>query len=183
MILAFIRRCLPPICLVALVAAVWALPYRPDCDSLAHGVDPAIARVDSQCIVLSHYTERLQVFETAMKQEQQGLIADNLAESDFQRRWNDRVNFYGAETVALADAIRDSALYQRAIADGHAPSRKEVSALLDQHRLRSETAYDFISLIKLAENQDRAGFLTLAAETRNPDIGRILEDLTPSEFM
>ena len=49
------RRCLPPICLVALIAAVWALPYRPDCDSPAWGGDPAIARIDSQCILLSHY--------------------------------------------------------------------------------------------------------------------------------
>ena len=93
------------------------------------------------------------------------------------------MNFYGPETIALADAVRDSALYQRAVANGHAPLQEEVSARLDQHRLRSETVYDFISLIKLAENQDRAGFLKLAAETRNPDIRRILEDLTPSEFM
>ena len=30
-----IRRWLPPICLVVLIAAVWVLPYRPDCDSQA----------------------------------------------------------------------------------------------------------------------------------------------------
>ena len=178
-----IRRWLPPICLVALMAAVWVLPYRPDCDSLAHGVDPAIARVDSQCIVLSHYTERLYVIEAAMKQEEQGLIADYHADSDYWRRWYDRVNFYGPETVALADAIRDSILYQRAVSGGHAPSREEVSARLDQDRLRSKTFHDFINLARLAENRDRAGFLKLAAETRNPDIGRILEDLTPFEFM
>jgi len=177
-----IRRWLPPICLVALVAAVWALPYRLDCDSLAHGVDPAIARVDSQCILLSHYTERLYVIETAMKQEEQGLIA-NHPDTDYQRRWYDRVNFYGPETVALADAIRDSILYQRAVSDGHAPSREEVSARLDQDRLRSETFHDLINMARLAQNQDRAGFLKLAAETRNPDIRRTLEDLTPSEFM
>ena len=178
-----IRRWLPPICLVALIGAVWALPYRPDCESLAWGDDPAIARIDSQCILLSHYAERLYIIEAALEHTEQGLITDDLAESDFQRRWYDRVNFYGTETIALADAIRDSALYQHAVADGHAPSQVEVSDLLDQHRLRSKTAYDFISLIKLAENQDRAGFLKLAAETRNPDIRRILEDLTPSEFM
>ena len=183
MILPAKRSWFPPFCLVALVAAVWALPYRPDCDSLAHGVDPAIARVDSQCIVLSHYAERLYVIEAAMKQEEQGLITDNLAESDYQRRWYDRVTFYGPETIALADAVRDSALYQRAVADGHAPSQEEVSARLDQHRLRSETFHDFINLARLAEDRDRAGFLKLATETRNPDIRRTLEDLTPSEFM
>ena len=34
MIPPVIRRSLPPICLVALIAAAWALPYRPDCNSL-----------------------------------------------------------------------------------------------------------------------------------------------------
>lgn len=178
-----IRRWLPPICLVALVAAVWAMPYRPDCESLARGVDPAIARVDSQCILLSHYAEWLYVIEEAMKHEEQALIADYHADSDYWRRWYDRVNFYGPETVALADAIRDSILYQRAVSDGHAPSREEVSARLDQDRLRSETFHDFINLARLAEDRDRAGFLKLAAETRHPDIRRTLEDLTPSEFM
>ena len=48
MIPSVTRRWLPPICLVALIAAVWALAYRPDCDSLAWGDDPAIARIDNQ---------------------------------------------------------------------------------------------------------------------------------------
>ena len=125
MIPSVIRPWLPPVCLVALIAAVWALPYRPDCDSL----------------------------------------------------WNDRVNFYGRETTALAGAIRDSALYQRAVADGHAPSQQEVSARLDQDRLRRESCHDFVQLVKLAQNQDLAGFRKLAEETRNPDIVRFLEDL------
>ena len=50
MISPVIRRWLLPIRLVALIAAVWALPYRPDCDSLAWRDDPAIACADSQCI-------------------------------------------------------------------------------------------------------------------------------------
>ena len=178
-----IRRWLPPICLVALIGAVWALPYRPDCDALAWGDDPAIARIDSQCILLSHYAERLHIIETAMEQTEQGLIADDLADSDYQRRWYDRVNFYGPETIALADAIRDSILYQRAVSDGHAPAQEEVSARLVQDRLRLETFHDFIRLARLAQNQDLAEFRNLAAETRNPDVRRMLEDMTPSEFM
>ena len=178
-----IRRWLPPVCLVALIGAVWALPYRPDCDSLAWGDDPALARVDSQCILLSHFADRLNIIDAALEHSEQGLLFDKLSGSDYQRRWNDRVNFYGPETIALADAIRDSILYQRAVSDGHAPSRGEVSARLDQDRLRSETFHDFISLVKLAENQNLAEFGQLAAETRNPDIRRILEDMTPAEFM
>ena len=139
MILPVIRCWLPPICLVALMAAVWVLPYRPGCDSLAWGDDPAIARVDSQCILLSHYAGWLYVIEAAMKHAEQRLSADDLGDTDYQRRWYDRVNFYGPETIALADAIRDSILYQRAVSDGHAPTREEVSARLDQDRLRSET--------------------------------------------
>ena len=38
-------------------------------------------------------------------------------------------------------------------------------------------------MVKLAQNQDLAGFRKLAAETRNPDIRRTLKDLTQSELM
>ena len=177
------RRWLPPICLVALIAAVCALPYRPDCDSLAWGDDPAIARIDSQCILLSHYVNRLHIIETTIENAEFGLLIDEQASTDYQRRWNDRVNFYGPETIALADAIRDSALYQGAVTNGHAPSQEEVSVRLDQDRLRWESFHDVVQLAKLAQNQDLAGFGKLAVETRNPDIGRTLEDLTPSELM
>ena len=177
------RRWLPPICLVALIAAVWALPYRPDCDSLAWGDDPAIALIDSQCILLSHYANRLHIIETTIENAEFGLLIDEQASTDYQRRWNDRVNFYGPETIALADAIRDSALYQSAVAGGHAPSQEEVSVRLDRDRLRWKSLPDVVQLARLARNQDLAGFRKLAAETGNPDIGRTLEDLTPSELM
>ena len=118
-----------------------------------------------------------------MEHTEQGLIADNLAESDYQRRWYDRVNFYGTETIALADAIRDSALYQRAVAEGQTPSEEEVSTRLDQDRLRWESFNDFIQLVKLAQNQDLEGFRKLAEETRYPDLSRMLKDQTASELM
>ena len=130
------RRWLPPICLVALIAAVWALPYRPDCDSLAWGDDPAIARVDSHCILLSHYANQLHIVEKTIENAEFGLLIDEHASSDYQQRWNDRVNLYGLETLALAGAIRDSALYQGAVADGQVPSQVEVLARLDRDRLR-----------------------------------------------
>ena len=183
MIPSVTRRWLPPICLVALIAAVWALAYRPDCDSLAWGDDPAIARIDNQCILLSHYANWLHIIETNIENAEFGLLIDELASNDYQRRWNDRVNFYGPETVALAGAIRDAALYQHAVADGHAPSQQEVSAHLDMDRLRQESFYDVVQLVKLAQNQDLAGFRKLAEETRNPDIRVFLKDLTPSELM
>ena len=182
MIPPVIRRSLPPICLVALIGAAWALPYRPDCDSLARSDDPAIARIDSQCILLSHYAYRLHIIEVAIERTEQGLLPYH-PDSDYLRRWYDRVNSYGPETIALADAARDSSLYQRAVAEGHTPSQEEVSARLDQDRLRWESFYDMVQLVKLAQDQDLAGFRNLATETRNPDIRGMLEDLTPTEFM
>ena len=157
------------------------MPYRPDCDSLAWESDPAIARVDSQCILLSHYAEWLYIVETAIEHTAQGLLADH--PSDYQRQWYDRVNFYGPETVALADALRDSALYQRAVAGGHTPSQEEVSARLDEDRLRWESSDDFIQIVKLAQNQDFAGFRKLVEQTRNPNITNNLQHLTPYELM
>ena len=182
MIPPVIRRCLPPICLVVLIAAVWALSYRPDCNSLAWDDDPAIARIDSQCILLSHYAYRLHIIEVAIERTEQGLLPYH-PDSDYLRRWYDRMNSYGPETIALADAARDSTLYQRAVAEGHTPSQEEVSARLDQDRLRWESFYDMVQLVKLAQDQDLAGFSKLAAETRNPDIRGMLEDLTPTELM
>ena len=182
MIPSVTRRWLPPVCLVALIAAVWALPYRPDCGSLAWGDDPAIARVDSQCILLSHYTDGLYIIETAMERTEQGLIPYH-PEPEYQRRWYDRVNFYGPETVALAGAIRDAILFQRAVAGRHAPSQQELSTRIDLDRLRWESFHDVVQLARLAQNKDLAGFRKLAAETRGPDIIRFLEDLTPSELM
>ena len=182
MIPPVIRRCLPPICLVALIAVVWALPYRPDCNSLARGDDPAIARIDNQCILLSHYAESLYLIGVTIERTEQGLLPYH-PDSDYQRRWYDRVKSYGPETIALANAVRDSTLYQRAVAEGHTPSKVEVSARLDQDRLWWENSYDIVRLVKLAQDQDLAGFSKLAAETRNPDIRRMLEDLTPSELM
>ena len=160
---------------------MWALPEHPDCDSLAWDKDPAIARVGNECIRLSHYAEWLHIIEITIERTEQGLIPDH--PSDYQRQWYDRVNSYGAETIALADAIRDSALYQRAVASGHLPSDEEVSARLGQERLRWESSCDFIELVRLAQNQDLAGFIKLAEETRNPDIINSLQDLTPYELM
>ena len=176
------RRWLPPICLVALIADVWALPYRPDCDSLAWGDDPAIARIDSQCILLSHYADWLYIIETTIERTEQGLLPDH-PDPEYQRRWYNRVNFYGPETIALADSIRDATLFQRAVAGGHAPSQEELSTILGQDQLRRESLNDIIQLVKFAQNQDLAGFRELAEETRNPDIRRTLEDPTPSELM
>ena len=183
MIPSVTRRWLPPLCLVALIAAVWALPYRPDCGSLAWGDDPAIARIDNQCILLSHHADWLHIIETNIENAEFGLLIDELASNDYQRRWNDRVNFYGPKTVALAAAIRDSALYQGAVADGHAPSQQEVSARLDMDRLRWESFYDVVQLAKSAQNRNLAEFGKLAVETKNPDIRVFLEDMTPFELM
>jgi len=181
--ISVIRRWLPFICLTALIAAVWALPHRPDCDSLTWGDDPVIARVEGQCIFRSHYAHWLHIIEAAIENREQGLLLDYQAGSDYYQSWYDRVTFYGPETVALADSIRDSVLHQRAVAGGYAPSREEVSARLEQERLRWETFEDMIQLVKLAQNRDLAGFGKLAAETRNPDVGTSLEYLTPAEFM
>ncbi len=177
------RRWLPPICLVALIAAICALPYRPDCDSLAWGDDPAIARIDSQCILLSHYANHLLIVETAIENAEFGLLMDELTSNDYQRRWNDRLNLYGPETLALASAIRDSALYQSAVADGHAPSPEEVAVRLDRDRLRREGSHALVQLERLVRNQDLAGSGKLAAETGHSDIKITLENVTPPELM
>ena len=106
---------------------MWLLPYRPNCAGLAPGDDPAVARVGDECIRLSDYSERFRVIEVGIQLAEDELSSDypNL---DRTRRWYDRVTRYGPETVALAEAISESALHQRAVASGHTPTAEEVSA-------------------------------------------------------
>ena len=177
-----IRRCLPPLLLVAIVAAVWLLPYDPDCDSLALESDPAMARIGGQCVHQSDYSERLRLIEAGMEYAVGQFLADapNL---EYLRVWYDRVRFYGPETIALAEAVKQAALYQRAIDSGHAPSGAEVSARRDADRLRSEHSGDYIKLVRLAQNQDLAGFTRLMSESRHPDLQNLPDDTSPSDLM
>ena len=168
--------------LAAIVALAWLLPYNPDCDSLSLESDPAVARVGDQCVRQSDYSERLRLIEAGMEHAVGQFLADapNL---EYLRIWYDRVRFYGPETIALANAIRDAALYQRAMEGGHAPSGDEVSARRDADRLRSEHSDDYIMLVKLAQNQDLAGFTQLLSESRHPDLQNLLDDTSPSDLM
>ena len=176
------RRWLPPICLVALVAVVWALPYSPNCDSLARGDDPAITRVGNECIRLSNYAERLRIIERGIEQAEAELLTDDHS-LDFLRLWHDRVISFGPENVALADIIQHSALYQRAVANGHIPPDEEVVAVRDRNRVNSESFADFVELHKLAARQDYAGFKEVLERTRHPDLKDILNTTSVSDFM
>ena len=160
------------------------LPYRPDCDFFAWDNDPAIARVGNECIRLSHYAEKLSFIETAIEfHNEQGQLFDDLADSDYRQQWYDRVNFYGPETIALADAIRDSALYQRAIAAGHTPTDEEVSIIRDRDRVRSESFSDLVELYKLAARQDHAGVKELLERTKHPALKDALKTESLPDFM
>ena len=180
----FTRRWLPLICLlVVLIAAACAPPDGPDCDSLTHGSDPAIARVEGECVFLSHHADWLRIIGVAIENTEQGLFADDEGESHYHRTWYDRVILYGPGTAALANVTRDAVLNQRAVAGGHVPTQEEVSARLEEHWIRSETNHDFTSLVKLAQDQDIAGFSKLAEETEHPDLRRMLEDMPPTVLM
>ncbi len=176
------RRWLPPICLVALVAVVWVLPYRPDCDFFAWDKDPAIARVDNECIRLSAYLENLRVIERGIEYAERELATDAPYLHTLLER-HQRVLSYGPETVALAVAVADSVLYQRAVAEGHTPAEEEVSTVRDQDRLRTEGLADLIELVKLAQAHDEAGFTELLVKSNHPDLVGFLENSTPSELM
>ena len=176
------RSLLPPLCLVALVAVLWALPYRPSCDALAGSSDPAIARVDSECVLLSEYSERLRLIEASV-QYAEGEFLRDAPNLDYLRTWYDRVRSYGPDTIALADAVRNTALYQRAVIAGQTPSNEEVAAVRNLDRQRSESSGDYIQLVKLAQAGDEPGFREVLQLSKHPDLVRILEDSSPSDLM
>ena len=146
------------------------MPYRPHCAAFAWDDDPAIARVGSECIRLSDFAKRLRTVEAGIEYAERELLPDDPDPYfDDLRARHELVISYGPETVALADAIRHSALYQRAVSDGHTPTDEELSHYRDRDRLRSESTRDFIELAKLVEKSDLAGIEVLLERSTHPD--------------
>ena len=158
------------------------MPYRPHCAAFAWDDDPAIARVGSECIRLSDYAKRLRTVEAGIEYAERELLPDDPYPffDNLQAR-HELVMSYGPETVALADAIRHSALYQRAVSDGHTPTDEEVSDYRDRNRLRSESTPDFVKLVKLVEKSDLAGIEELLERSTHPDID-MLKDVSLTEL-
>ena len=156
------------------------MPYQPDCDSLAWGDDPAIARVNSECIRLSDYADKLRLVEAGIEYAEQELRSDDPDMDDWRVR-HERVLSYGPVTVALADAIWRSALYQRAVSDGYTPTDEEVSHHRDRSRSRSESTADFVELVKLVEKSDLAGIEALLERATYPDI-HLFKDMSLPEL-
>ena len=177
------RRWFLSLCLVAIIATVWLLPYRPNCNALAWDDDPAIAPVDSECIPLSDYAERLRIVEAGIEYaERERLPDDPYPVWDNLRARHELVISHGPETVALADAIMHSALYQKAVDEGHTPKDEEVAAHRDRARLRSEGIPDFIELVRLVEKSDSAGIRELMERSVHPDFETILRDMSLPEL-
>ena len=160
--------------------AVWVSSPRLDCAALVRDDDPAIARVGGECIRLSDYAERLRTVEAGIEYAGQELATDAPNLPPLRER-HQRVLSYGPETVALANAIWHSALYQRAVSDGYTPTDEEVAYYRHRNRLRSESTADFIELAKLVEKSDLAGIEELMERSTHPDID-MLKDMTLSEL-
>ena len=168
MISGGMRPWLPPVCLVAVMAVVWVLPFDPNCDALDWGDDPAIARVGIECVLLSDFADKLRIVEAGIEYAERELRPDDLDMDEWRVR-HERVMSYGPETAALAGAIWESALYQQAVSDGHIPTDDEVSHYRDRDRLGSESTADFIELVKLAEKSDLVGIEELLERSDSPD--------------
>ena len=158
------------------------MPYNPDCDSLSRESDPAVARVGSECVRHSDYSERLRIIDAGMEHAVGQFLSETPGQ-EYLRIWYDRVRFYGSETIALAEAIRDAVLYQQAEASGHIPSKEEVATARDNDRLRAETSSDYIRLVKLAYDGDEAGFREVLEKSQHPDLMRIRQDSDPAQMM
>ena len=131
--------------------------------------DPAIARVGGECIRLSDYADRLRTVEAGIEYAQRELLTGDPYNFDNLRERHELVISYAPETVALADAVWHSALYQRAVSEGHTPTDDEVAHYRDRNRLRSESTADYIELAKLVEKSDLAGIEALLERATHPD--------------
>ena len=135
--------------------------------------------MDGECIRLSAYADKLLVVEAGIEYAERELLPDDPSLALWLVRHR-RVLSYGPETVALADAIRDSALYQQAVAEGHTPTDEEVALSINLDRRRSEASRDIFELATFAQKSDLTEFKELLESSEHPDFEAMRETMDVS---
>lgn len=168
---AHLRRWLPPLCLVALVAAVWAVPYNPRCPDDPWGGGAAIALVGDECVYTTQF--RIYLSDMALNYDAtvQASAADESQVGDYLRTRNELVDGFGMENAAFATLALDAALYRAAISRGYVPRDDEVMALMGQARERIGNLLLLMELQELAQASDFEGFRSLI---ESPRVGQLI---------
>ncbi len=144
---------------------------------------------------MSEYSAQLQAaldgIEVEAKLQAQEEVEGNSEWADGFRARNGLIIQFGLENVALARLILDSALYQKAVAEGHAPTDGDIAVKRDLERKESESLPALLELKRLAEESDLAGFTELLERADLPDFEylageddllALMESLAESDF-
>ena len=166
-----IRQWLPPLCLIALVAAVWAIPPGPQCPNSPWDGGPAIARVSDDCVYWYQFDTYLSDLSLNLGSSGQGSAADESPLGEFYRDRYRLVSEFGLENAAFATLALDTALYRAAASRGHVPPDSEVMAMMGQERERIGGLLLMMRLHELAKASDLVAFRSLI---ESPPVRRLL---------
>ena len=156
-----VRGWLPPLCLLALVAVVWAVPGGSECPDSAVDDSPAIARVNQECVYWFQFGTYLRDLLLELGPTEQESAAGESALEEYFKDRNRLVSEAGPENAAFATLAMDLAQYQQAAPRGPMPPLDEVMAQIGQARERISNLKLLVQLHELAKASDFAAFRSL----------------------
>ena len=164
--LVYLRRWLPPLCLLLVIAAVYVFSVEPECPPNAWDKNPAIARVGSDCVYELQLNTYLRDLSLGLGFPDQSLEADESGLGEFLRGRQRLVSEFGLVNAAFASLAQDVALYRVAVAEGQLPPDGEVMAVMGSNRERIRSLRTLLDLHELARDNNLEGFRTLIETPR-----------------
>ena len=158
---AAVRRWLPPICLLLIVAAAWVFPDGPECPDNSWDGGPAIARVEGECVYALQFKTYLRDISLSLGLSGQGSEADQSILGDYFRGRQLLASEFGLENAAFANLAQDFTLYQLAVSEGHSPLDGEIMVRMGVARERIGGLRALLELHEVARESDLAGFRNL----------------------
>ena len=167
----YLRLWLPPLCLLLVVAALWAFSGESGCPDNAWDNTPAIARVGDGCVYSLQLNTYLRDLSLGMGLSDQASEADESALGEFLSGRRRLVSEFGLENAAFATLAQDLALYQVAVIEGPPPPDGEVMAVMGTNRERIRGLATLLELHELARESDLEGFRDLL---ESPSVGQLI---------
>ena len=159
--LAGVRRWLLPLCLLLVIAAVWAFSSETECPDSSWDGSPAIARVGESCVYTLQFNTYLRDLSLNLDFSDQGTEADETGLNGYLRGRQRLISEFGLENAAFAALAQDAVLYQVAVAEAQSPSDGEVTAVMGTNRERIRGLRTLLELHELAQESDLVGFRNL----------------------
>ena len=167
----YVRAWLPPFCLVLAIAALWVFSGEPQCPNDPWDGSPAIGLVGGDCVYKLQFNTYLRDISLGLGFVGEGAEQDESGLGEFIRGRQHLISRFGLENAAFATMAQDVALYQAAVAEGHAARDAEAMAVMGANRKRVQGLGTLLDLHELARESDLDGFRELL---ESPSGGQLL---------